>query len=220
MTRRSFVPSLAAAGVAASRSASAAASKGRIKQAVCRGVFGKMPFEDMCKHAARLGFKGVDLVGPKEFPTLKQYGLIPTMVPGGSGIRDGINRKEFHADIEKRLHQAIDDAAKGRRGSDGIPKPWHPAGYRADAREAADEPRTPRHTARIVAVLKKLRLEPGHVVVADVAAVLAQVRGDAVGAGGDRKLRRAYRIGMASAARIADGGDVVDVDAEAQLPSH
>ena len=54
------------------------------------------------------------------------------------------------------------------------------------------------------------------IVVADVAAVLAQMRGDAVAAGRDRELGRAHRIGMPPAARIADGGDVVDIDAEAQ----
>ena len=49
-----------------------------------------------------------------------------------------------------------------------------------------------------------------------MAAVLAQMRGDAVGAGRDRELGRAHRIGMAPAARVADGGDVIDIDAEAQ----
>ena len=63
--------------------------------------------------------------------------------------------------------------------------------------------------------LVDLGLEPRDVVVADMAAVLAQMRGDAVGARRDRKLGRAHRIGMAPAARVADGGDVIDVDAEA-----
>ena len=65
--------------------------------------------------------------------------------------------------------------------------------------------------------LVDLGLQPRDVVVADVAAILAQMRGDAVGAGRDRELRRPHRIGMAPAARVADGGDVVDVDAEAQI---
>ena len=39
-------------------------------------------------------------------------------------------------------------------------------------------------------------LQPPHVVVADVAAILAQMRGDAVGAGFDREQRRAHRIGQ------------------------
>ena len=64
---------------------------------------------------------------------------------------------------------------------------------------------------------RQLALEPGDVGIGDVAAVLAQVRGDAVGAGLDREVRGAQRIGMAAAARVADGGDVVDVDAEAQV---
>ena len=64
--------------------------------------------------------------------------------------------------------------------------------------------------------LGDLRLEARHVVVADVAAIFAQMRGDAVGAGLDRDLRRAHRIGMPAAARIAHGRDVVDVDAEAE----
>ena len=65
--------------------------------------------------------------------------------------------------------------------------------------------------------LGDLRLQPRDVVVADVAAILAQMRGDAVGAGLDRQLGGAHRIGMPPAARVADGGDVVDVDAEAQM---
>ena len=62
-----------------------------------------------------------------------------------------------------------------------------------------------------------LGLEARDVVVADVAAVLAQMRGDAVGARRDRQLGGAHRIGMPAAAGVADGGDVVDVDAEAQM---
>ncbi len=72
-----------------------------------------MAFEDMCKEAARLGCKGFDLIGPKDWPTLKQYGLIPTMYPGPNGgtIPEGLNRKENHAAIIKGLHAAIDEAA-------------------------------------------------------------------------------------------------------------
>ena len=61
------------------------------------------------------------------------------------------------------------------------------------------------------------RLEARDVVVGDVAAILAQVRGDAVGAGLHGEVGGAQRIGMAAAARVADGGHVVDVDAEAQI---
>ena len=68
--------------------------------------------------------------------------------------------------------------------------------------------------------LVDLGLQPRDVVVADVAAVFAQMRRDAVGARGDRQLGRAHRIGMPAAARIAHGGDVIDVDAETQNARH
>ena len=57
------------------------------------------------------------------------------------------------------------------------------------------------------------RLEPRDVLVGDVAAVLAQVRGDAVGAGFGGEVRGAQRDRDAAAARVADGGHVVDVHA-------
>ena len=52
--------------------------------------------------------------------------------------------------------------------------------------------------------------------VGDVAAVLAQVRGDAVGAGGLGELGGADRVGIGAAAGVAHGRDVVDVHAEPQ----
>ncbi len=111
MQRRSFLSTLA--GAAAAASAQKVPRKGRLKQAVTRGVFRGTNFsmEEMCREAARLGALGFDLVGPSEFPVLRKYGLLPTMVPGGSSIRDGINRKENHDGIEKRLREAIEAAA-------------------------------------------------------------------------------------------------------------
>ena len=64
---------------------------------------------------------------------------------------------------------------------------------------------------------RQLVLEAGNIVIRDMPAILAQVRRDAVGAGFDGDIGGAQRIGMASAAGVADGGHVVDVDAEAQV---
>jgi hypothetical protein len=47
--------------------------------------------------------------------------------------------------------------------------------------------------------------------------VFAQVGGDAVGASADGHLRSAQRIGVAPAAGVADGGHVIDVDAQAEM---
>ena len=107
-------PGLPAAQTPASPSAGASTRRGRLKQAVCRGVFGgsKLDLEGMCREAARLGLWGIDLVGTDALPTLKNYGLVPTMVPGGSGIKSGINELKNHADIEPKMLAAIKAAAE------------------------------------------------------------------------------------------------------------
>jgi len=66
----------------------------------------------------------------------------------------------------------------------------------------------------------KRRLEAGHVLVADVAAVLAQMRRNAVGPASLREKRRSDRIGMRTAAGVPHGRDMVDIDAEAQGSRH
>lgn len=115
MTRRDLVQSSllasALAGAAAAPAAAQAPKKAKFKQAVTRGVFRKMDFDAACKLAADHGIRGFDLVGEKDYPILKKYGLVPSMVPGGSGIRDGINHTELHAKIEPLMRQAIDWAA-------------------------------------------------------------------------------------------------------------
>jgi hypothetical protein len=47
-------------------------------------------------------------------------------------------------------------------------------------------------------------------------AILAQVGGDAVAARGDRELCSTHRVGVTTAACVADRGDVIDVNAEAE----
>jgi len=112
MTRRTWLAALAAASAAAPQELKPTPRKGRLKQCVTRGVFGRnMPFEEMCRHAARLGVVGFDLIGPEDFPVLKKYGLIPTMVPGAMTLTGGFNHKEDHPAVEKALRELIDNAA-------------------------------------------------------------------------------------------------------------
>lgn len=114
MRRRQFVTALAAAGAVAAQTSTSVERKGRLKQCVTRGVFARnTPFEDTCREAARLGCKGYDLIGPADWPTLKKFGLIPTMYPSGPGgtIPDALNRKENHDRLEKSMHGALDECA-------------------------------------------------------------------------------------------------------------
>ncbi|MCF7675408.1 MAG: TIM barrel protein [Akkermansiaceae bacterium] len=114
--RREFLTCLTGAAVLAGAAPSARAATpatGRLKQAACRSAFkgSTLDWDGMCREAARLGLAGFDLVGPNECPTLKKYGLIPTMFPGGSGIQKGICKKENHAGIDKMMREAIKAAA-------------------------------------------------------------------------------------------------------------
>jgi len=114
--RRDFLSSLACAGalaVAPAIAGAAPARKGRLKQGICRGVFKgeKLDLDGMCREAARLGAVGIDLVGPETFATLKQHGLIPTMVPGGGSIKSGINDSKNHAEIDGKMRAAIKASA-------------------------------------------------------------------------------------------------------------
>lgn len=93
-----------------------ASPKGRLKQCVTGGVFdSKMSFEDRCRMAADLGCVGYDLVRASDWPTLKKYGLTPTMAPPNAGVNipNGLNAKENHDRIEKTMRPAIDQCAAG-----------------------------------------------------------------------------------------------------------
>ncbi len=122
MRRREFLGAVTASLVAGRTAAPGAQAtppslqlrKGRIKQGVTRGVFLRgTPLDDCCREAARLGIKGFDLIGPADWPTLKKYGLVPSMYPGGPGgtIPVALNRKEHHERLLGLMHPAIDQAA-------------------------------------------------------------------------------------------------------------
>ena len=51
--------------------------------------------------------QSVDLADPKEWPVYKKYGLVPTMIGGGTTIPDGFNRKENHAGIAARFRESV-----------------------------------------------------------------------------------------------------------------
>ncbi|HEX4747901.1 MAG TPA: TIM barrel protein [Bryobacteraceae bacterium] len=116
ITRRSFIP-LAAAAVSplAYSKSDPQLQRGRLKQSVTQGVFKgrQMTLDDMCRESAEMGIYGFDLIDPKDWPTLKKYGLVPTMGPPpyGGTIPDALNRKENHDRIRVTMTKIIDQAA-------------------------------------------------------------------------------------------------------------
>jgi len=64
--------------------------------------------------------------------------------------------------------------------------------------------------------LADFRLKPRNIVITNVPAILAQMRRYTVAASRNRKLRRPHGVGMTTTARVANGGNVIDVDAKAE----
>jgi len=91
-----------------------AAPRGRLKQSVARWCYAKIPTDDLCRQAAEMGLQGIDLVEPEDWPTLRKYGLVPTVTQGKAKIPDGWNRKENHDRHEAEIRERITRAADGK----------------------------------------------------------------------------------------------------------
>ena len=71
-----------------------------------------MPLDEMCRQAVRLGAVGMDIFPVEQWPTIKSFGLVPTMGRGGGiEFEPGIIRKEVHKEIAESLEQFIDYCA-------------------------------------------------------------------------------------------------------------
>ena len=81
---------------------------GRVNQSVSKWCYGKLSVDQLCAAGAKMGLKGIDLLGPKDFPTLKKHGLVCTMSSGGGNLND----KTKHDEAVKRISQAIEANAE------------------------------------------------------------------------------------------------------------
>jgi hydroxypyruvate isomerase len=82
--------------------------KGNINHAVCRWCFSSFDVEALCIEAKKIGIKGIDLVGPKDWPTLKKHGLESTMCNGAEiNLVDGFNDEKFHEKLIKNYTEMI-----------------------------------------------------------------------------------------------------------------
>ena len=86
-------------------------SSGRIKQSVCRWCYGKISLDNLCVAAKRLGLVGIDLLGPSDFPTIKQHGLICTMT-SSHPLSDGLADPKYWDASLKAINIAIEATSK------------------------------------------------------------------------------------------------------------
>lgn len=89
---------------------------GRINQSVCHWCFTgdcsvkPMSLEALCRNAAAMGIKSVELVDPPDWPILKKYGLVCAMANSHGFVR-GFNDKANHQWCIDIIKKAVDDCA-------------------------------------------------------------------------------------------------------------
>jgi hydroxypyruvate isomerase len=114
MTRRTAFQAAAGLALASAARPLPAAGAGRLKQSLARWCYSKIPLDDLCRQAAEMGISGIDLVEPEDWPTIRKYGLVPTVTSGKAKIPDGWNRKESHDRLAAEITERIQGAAKAK----------------------------------------------------------------------------------------------------------
>ncbi len=121
MTRRAALGIVAGAAVMAATSEvhgmssqEAGVPKGRLKQSVCKWCYGRMSLEDLCRNAREMGILSVELLGEKDWATVKQHGLTCAVANGPSGIVDGWNRAEDHDRLVKESERLLPLVAQAK----------------------------------------------------------------------------------------------------------
>jgi hydroxypyruvate isomerase len=75
--------------------------KGNINQSVCRWVYESIPYEEFCQQVKDIGLQAIDLVAPKDWSLLQQYGLYCSMcyVAGEVSLTNGFNNPIYHGKL-------------------------------------------------------------------------------------------------------------------------
>jgi len=82
--------------------------KGKINHSVCRWTYDFLTLDELCQAVKKLGFAAIDLVGPKDWPLLKQYGIYSSMCNGAEiSLTEGWNNKQYHPTLVKNYTEHI-----------------------------------------------------------------------------------------------------------------
>ena len=121
INRRALIKNIAVSGIALGTGVSlpvyadqtkdkkSAPLKGNIKHSVCRWTYSFLSLDDLCKEVKKIGFHAIDLVGPKEWPTLKKYDIFSSMCNGAEiSIPFGWNDKQYHEKLVSSYTEHID----------------------------------------------------------------------------------------------------------------
>lgn len=88
--------------------------KGNINHSVCQWTYNFLSLDELCVEAKKIGLKAIDLIAPKDWPTLQKHGLYSSMcyIAGKVSLTEGWNNKTFHAGLIKDFTETIPLVAK------------------------------------------------------------------------------------------------------------
>ncbi len=83
--------------------------KANINHSVCQWTYDFMPLDQLCIEAKKIGLKAIDLIAPKDWPTLKKHGLQCSMcyIGGKVSLTEGWNNPKFHPQLIKDYIETI-----------------------------------------------------------------------------------------------------------------
>ncbi len=83
--------------------------KGNINHSVCQWCYNSIPLDKLCQAVKEIGFGAIDLIAPKDWPVLKQYGIYSSMCYHGGkvSLTNGFNNKTYHEQLIKDYEAVI-----------------------------------------------------------------------------------------------------------------
>jgi hydroxypyruvate isomerase len=87
--------------------------KGNINHSVSPWCYSQFTLDQLCEFSKDIGITGVDLCGPKDWPTLQKHGLYSSMCNGAEiNLTDAFGDKQFHATLQKNYTEMIPQVEK------------------------------------------------------------------------------------------------------------
>jgi hydroxypyruvate isomerase len=88
--------------------------KGNINHSVCQWTYNFISVDELCKVVKKIGFNAIDLMGPKDWPTLQKYGIYSSMcyIGGQVSLTEGFNDKKYHEQLVKDYLEVIPQMVK------------------------------------------------------------------------------------------------------------
>lgn len=124
LDRRNMIKNLAAGSLAAASLHSLAFAScssqpkrkelmNNINHSVCYWTYNFLSLDELCQTIRQIGFNAIDLVGPKDWPTLKKHNIYSSMCNGAEiSLTEGWNNKQYHQKLIQNYSEHIDLVAK------------------------------------------------------------------------------------------------------------